>query len=154
MDEKNYYEKSPVSSANEIKAAYNYAVEHNIKYYRTVSRTGVIYGWDGTRHVRAQGGQEWFENPEYKEPEPEPEIIEAEEVEEAPEEIEEIEIPQDAVVNDVTVKELKEEIEKLRKENATIAETCRQTMMERDNIQREYAEYKNTIEKVREFFRG
>lgn len=63
----NHYEKKPISRSIEIKAAYEYAVKHNIKYYRCISKTGVIYGWNGNAHVRAADGQEWFENPKYVE---------------------------------------------------------------------------------------
>lgn len=155
MDE-NKYEKSPVSNMNEIKSAYNYAVEHNIKYYRTVSKTGIFYGWDPNtnHHVRAQNGQEWFVNPEYKEPaeevEPEEEIIEGE-IEPTEEETPAESAEQKPEEN---VEELRKEIEKLRRESAIIADNCRQVTMERDDLKREYEEYKKSVEAVRAFFRG
>jgi hypothetical protein len=70
------YEVKNVAQANEIKAAYDYAVVHNIKFYRAISKTNAIYGWDATpvvgkpngQHIKALAGQEWFENPHYVEP--------------------------------------------------------------------------------------
>lgn len=68
METKLFYEKTEVSIPEEVKAAYEYAVSNNIKFYRAVSKTGTYYGYLNGRAVRAEDGQEWFENPEYKEP--------------------------------------------------------------------------------------
>lgn len=67
MDEKLYYEKTNITSAAEVKAAYDYAIENNYKYYRAVTEKGTIFGWVEGRHIKANIGQEWFENLLYKE---------------------------------------------------------------------------------------
>lgn len=67
MDEKLYYEKTNITSAAEVKAAYDYAIENNYKYYRAVTEKGTIFGWGEGQHIKANIGQEWFENLLYKE---------------------------------------------------------------------------------------
>lgn len=74
MDEKLNYEKTGVSLPDEVKAAYEYAVENNYKHYRAVSKTGTYYGYVNGRVVHADAEQEWFDNPEYVEPQPEVQI--------------------------------------------------------------------------------
>ena len=66
MDKKLYYEV-PVTTSNDIKNAYQYAVSNNIKFYRCIAKDGSIYGWDGSKYIKAKEGQKWFEHPEYKE---------------------------------------------------------------------------------------
>lgn len=86
------YEVKGVSQASEIKKAYEEAVKANAPKYRAVSKTNLIYGWDekANKFVKAEIGQEWFENPHYVAPaEPIEEIVE-ETVEEVVEPIEEI----------------------------------------------------------------
>ena len=72
------YEVKGVTQASEIRNAYEEAIKLNAKYYRAISKTNIIYGWDvnaikpdGTKgmHVKAVAGQEWFENPHYVEEE-------------------------------------------------------------------------------------
>ncbi len=89
------YEVKGVSNASEIKKAYTEAVADNYKYYRAVSKTNQIYGWNENTNnfVKAQAGQEWFENPHYVAPsveEPIEEPIVEEMVEVANEMVEEI----------------------------------------------------------------
>lgn len=62
-----YYEVNAATSG-EVEAAYKYAVAHNIRYYRVKSKSGKIFGWIGDKHVIAEDGQEWFDNPHYKAP--------------------------------------------------------------------------------------
>lgn len=61
-----YYE-SVVRYSGDVKHVFEYAMEHNCKYYRGVSASGKIYGWKDNNFVEAADGQEWFENPEYHE---------------------------------------------------------------------------------------
>lgn len=68
MDEKLYYEKKNVTTAAEVKEIYDYAAVNNIKYYRAATEKGVFFGWVDGKHAKAADGQQWFENPEYKEP--------------------------------------------------------------------------------------
>lgn len=65
MDEKMYYERKPIKRSGDVKAAYEYAVAHNIKYYRGVSEHGTPYFWTGKTHQKLPAGQ-WAENPHYK----------------------------------------------------------------------------------------
>lgn len=67
MEDKLYYEKKNITTATEVKEAHDYAVEYNYKYYRAVTERGAIFGWVDGKHAKATEGQEWFENPEYKE---------------------------------------------------------------------------------------
>lgn len=72
------YEVTNVSETSEIKKAYEEAVAQNSKYYRAVSKSGAIYGWNteainpktGMKgyYIKAVAGQEWFENDKYVEP--------------------------------------------------------------------------------------
>lgn len=66
MENQLYYEV-PVTLASEIKTAYEHVVKNNIRRYRCLAKDGNIYGWVNEKHVKAQVGQEWFDNPEYKE---------------------------------------------------------------------------------------
>ena len=110
-----YYEVKDVSESKEIKAAFDYAVENNIQYYRAISKTNAIYGWDckatigkpNGQHIKALPEQEWFENPYYQEPE--------EVIEEAVEEIND--------VIDETIENVEEVTEKIDYE-ALYKEKC------------------------------
>lgn len=64
------YEIQGVTQSSEIKKAYEEAVKNNAEYYRALSKSNLIYGWDETanKHVRAEIGNEWFKNPHYVEP--------------------------------------------------------------------------------------
>ena len=70
----NYLEIKGVSTAPEIEETYLQAVKENIPYYRAISKTGKIYGWEinslypNGHHVPAKEGQEWFVNEKYVEP--------------------------------------------------------------------------------------
>lgn len=66
----NYYEVKEVSQATEIKKAYEEAIKANAPKYRAVSKTEQFYGWDEktNKFVKAEIGQEWFDNPHYKAP--------------------------------------------------------------------------------------
>lgn len=61
-----YYEDA-VTYGSEVKNVYERAIERNAKYYRATAG-GKYYGWVNGKHVAAESGQEWFDNPEYKEP--------------------------------------------------------------------------------------
>lgn len=60
-----------VTHASEVQAAYEHVKANNIKYYRTIAPNGSIYGWLDGKYVLAAKGQDWFENPDYIEPQPE-----------------------------------------------------------------------------------
>lgn len=64
------YEVKGVSQATEIKKAYEEAVKANAPKYRAVSKSNLIYGWDekANKFIKAEIGQEWFENPHYVAP--------------------------------------------------------------------------------------
>ena len=72
------YEVKNISQTSEIKKAYEEAVAQNAKFYRAISSSGAIYGWNSEGinpktglkgvHVKAVDGQEWFENDKYVEP--------------------------------------------------------------------------------------
>ena len=69
------YEVKGVSQATEIRKTYEEAVKANAPKYRAVSKTNQYYGWDEktNKHVKAEVGQEWFDNPHYQ---PVEEVIE------------------------------------------------------------------------------
>ncbi len=60
-----YYEANAIYG-DDVKRVYEEAVTKNAKFYRAKSKSGLYFGWNGDRFVRAGEGQEWFENPEYK----------------------------------------------------------------------------------------
>lgn len=62
------YEVKGVSQATEIRKAYEEAVKANAPKYRAVSKTNQYYGWDekANKHIKAEIGQEWFDNPHYQ----------------------------------------------------------------------------------------
>ena len=64
----NYYEVKGVSQATEIRKAYEEAVKANAPKYRAISKTNLIYGWDEktNKFIKAEIGQEWFDNPHYQ----------------------------------------------------------------------------------------
>ena len=64
------YEVKGVSQATEIRKAYEEAVQANAPKYRAVSKTNLIYGWDEktNKFIKAEIGQEWFDNPHYAAP--------------------------------------------------------------------------------------
>lgn len=64
------YEIQGVTQSSEIKKAYEEAVKNNAEYYRALSKSNLIYGWDenANKHIRAEIGVEWFKNPHYVEP--------------------------------------------------------------------------------------
>ena len=104
------YEVKGVSEASQIKKVYEEAVKGNLQYYRAVSKTNQIYGWDeqSNKFVKAQVGQEYFENPHYVAPVVEETIEEPiEEVEPIVEEMVEV---ADVMVEEVKVEEVKENL--------------------------------------------
>jgi hypothetical protein len=64
------YEVKGVSQATEIRKAYEEAVKANAPKYRAISKTNLIYGWDekANKFIKAEIGQEWFDNPHYVAP--------------------------------------------------------------------------------------
>lgn len=64
------YEVKGVSQSSEIRKAYEEAVKANAPKYRAVSKTNLIYGWDekANKFIKAEIGQEWFDNPYYVAP--------------------------------------------------------------------------------------
>ena len=64
------YEVKGVSQATEIRKAYEEAVKANAPKYRAVSKSNLIYGWDEktNKFIKAEIGQEWFDNPHYTVP--------------------------------------------------------------------------------------
>lgn len=96
------YEVKGVSNASEIRDIYKYAKDNNVKYYRAVSKTNQIYGWNENTNnfVKAQAGQEWFENPHYQAPSVE------EPIEEKAEILEELEEVANEMVEEVKAEEV------------------------------------------------
>ena len=126
------YEVKGVSQATEIKKAYEDAVKANAPKYRAVSKTNLIYGWDEktNKFIKAEIGQEWFDNPHYVAPEePVEEPIVEEMVEVAKEMVEEVKAQEtiaepveekpnfEAMYNEAegTIKALKEKVASLEK---------------------------------------
>lgn len=109
------YEVKGVSQTSEIKKAYEEAVKANAPKYRAVSKTNLYYGWDEktNKHVRAEIGQEWFDNPHYVAPVEEvvEEISEEQIIEElaqvAEEMVEEVKT-EEVVAENTTTEEVKE----------------------------------------------
>lgn len=102
------YEVKGVSQASEIKKAYEEAIKSNAPKYRAISKTNAIYGWDATanKFIKAQGGQEWFDNPHYVAPVEE--IVE-EPIEVVEEKVEEVIEPIEEKEPEVDYKALYEE---------------------------------------------
>ena len=102
------YEVKGVSQATEIRKAYEEAVKANAPKYRAVSKTNQYYGWDekANKFIKAEIGQEWFDNPHYVAP------VE-EVVEEISEEqiIEEVAQVAEEMVEEVKVEETVEKID-------------------------------------------
>lgn len=107
------YEVKGVSNASEIRDVYKYAKDNNVKYYRAVSKTNQIYGWNENTNnfEKAQAGQKWFENPHYQAPSVEEPIEEAEILEELKEVANEMveEVKAEETVKEVDYKALYEE---------------------------------------------
>lgn len=158
----NYFEVKEVSQATEIKKAYEEAVKANAPKYRAVSKTNQYYGWDEktNKFVKAEIGQEWFDNPHYVAP------IE-EIVEEPIEKVEEIKT-EEVVVKNATTEEIdykalyEEEVEKnsnkdqeivsLRKENEELKSENKCLEDELSETQDELDEIKETITKFKKLF--
>lgn len=66
----NYYEVENITQASEIKNAYEEVIKANVPKYRAKSKTNKYYGWDENtnKFIRAEKGQEWFDNPHYVAP--------------------------------------------------------------------------------------
>lgn len=94
------YEVKGVSQATEIKKAYEEAVKANAPKYRAVSKSNLIYGWDEkiNKFIKAEIGQEWFDNPHYVAPVEEP-------IEEAVEPIEQMVEVANEMVEEVKAEE-------------------------------------------------
>lgn len=131
------YEVKGVSNASEIKKAYTEAVAGNNKYYRAVSKTNQIYGWDENTNnfVKAQAGQEWFENPHYVEPIEEP-------IEEKVDILEEMVEVANEMVEEVKAEEVVEEKEPEVDYKALYEEKC----VELDNLKGEYENAKKCVD--------
>lgn len=101
------YEVKGVSQATEIRKAYEEAVKANAPKYRAVSKTNLIYGWDekANKFIKAEIGQEWFDNPHYVAP---VEPIE-EPIEEAVEPIEQMVEVANEMIEEVKAEEVKAE---------------------------------------------
>ncbi|MDE6966755.1 MAG: hypothetical protein K2O94_07240 [Clostridiales bacterium] len=68
MENNELYYEVIATTTDEVQAAYEYAVANNKRYYRAKTKSGKIFGWIGGKHVIAEDGQEWFDNPHYKAP--------------------------------------------------------------------------------------
>ena len=115
------YEIVGVQAIQQIKQAYEAAVAQNKKFYRAVSASGKIYGWEITpgtpqgHKVNAQPSQEWFINPYYVEPQENVEEVVDELVEIEPEQIDDVpgykEMYEKSVVENKSLQETIESIE-------------------------------------------
>ena len=134
----NNYEVKGVSQATEIKKAYEEAVMANAPKYRAVSKTNQYYGWDENtnKFVKAEIGQEWFDNPHYVEP--------VEEVTEEP--IEEIVEPIiEEMADEVKAEEVEEKVEEKEPVidyKALYEEKC----VEFNNLEEEYTTAKKCVD--------
>lgn len=123
MDEKLYYE-AEVKYGDDVRKVYDAAVERNAKFYRGISVSGKYFGWADGKFVHAEEGQEWFENPCYKN---------IDEAEEKPlEEVESKEVPlSDEIESEQPITE--EGFEAAAEYEARIAE-LEQAISERDAL--------------------
>ena len=144
------YEVKGVSQATEIRKAYEEAVKANAPKYRAVSKTNQYYGWDENtnKFIKAQIGQEWFDNPHYVAPIEEP-IVE-DMVEVANEMIEEVKVEEVAKEPEVDYKALYEESciaqEKLINALAEKDKLIAKLELEKSTIKKEFDEYKAVVE--------
>ena len=136
----NYYEVKGVSQATEIRKAYEEAVKSNAPKYRAVSKTNLIYGWDekANKFIKAEIGQEWFDNPHYVAP---IETVE-EPIEEAVEPIvEEMVEVANEMVEEVKAEEVVEETEEIDYK-ALYEEKCK----EFEEVKGEYENAKKCVD--------
>ena len=138
----NYYEVKGVSQATEIRKAYEEAVKSNAPKYRAVSKTNLIYGWDekANKFIKAEIGQEWFDNPHYVAP---IETVE-EPIEEAVEPIvEEMVEVANEMVEEVKAEETVEEKEPEVDYKALYEEKCKETDGLKEDLEtaKKYAEH-------------
>ena len=105
------YEVKGVSQATEIRKAYEEAVKLNAPKYRAVSKTNQYYGWDEktNKHVKAEIGQEWFDNPHYQ---PIEEVIE-----EPQEMVKEVKAAVEEIDYKALYEEKRKELEEIKGEN-------------------------------------
>ena len=98
------YEIKGVSQASEIKKAYEEAVKANAPKYRAVSKTNQYYGWDekANKHIKAEIGQEWFDNLHYVAP-----------IEEVVKPIQEMVEVTNEIIEEVKVQETVEAVEEI-----------------------------------------
>ena len=139
----NYYEVKDVSQSSEIKKAYEEAVKSNAPKYRAVSKTNQYYGWDekANKFIKAEIGQEWFDNPHYTAPIEEP-------IEEAVEPIvEEMVEVANEMVEEVKAEEVVETVEEVDYK-ALYEEKC----VELDNANAERDIYIDKYQKISEEF--
>ena len=142
------YEVKGVSQASEIKKAYEEAVKLNAPKYRAISNSKLYYGWDEktNKHIRAEIGQEWFDNPHYVEP------IE-EVVEEPIEEIEEV--AEEVTEKEVDYKSLYESLQQVvtdtQAHNDYLTEQYKLLQAELNTYKERLYNFKNAFEELTKF---
>ena len=131
------YEVKGVSQATEIRKAYEEAVKANAPKYRAVSKTNQYYGWNEAtnKFIKAEIGQEWFDNPHYVEPIEEP-IVEEPIVEEM------VEVANE-MVEEVKAEEVKET---LTTEEIDYKALYEEKCVELDNLKGEYENAKKCVD--------
>ena len=137
---KNYFEVKDVSQATEIKKAYEEAVKANAPKYRAVSKTSQYYGWDEAtnKFIKAEIGQEWFENPHYQAPIEEP-------AEEEPI-IEEIADVDNETVEEVKAEKFEENVEEELKPEVDYKALYEEKCAEYNTLEEEYENAKKCVD--------
>ena len=148
------YEVKGVSQASEIRKAYEEAVKANAPKYRAVSKTSLIYGWDekANKFIKAEIGQEWFDNPHY--------IAPVETIEETEDVLDEVVEVAEEMVEEVKAEEVvSEEKEPEVDYKALYEEKCKElenANTERDiyvdkyqKLSEEFTAYREIVEKFK-----
>lgn len=132
------YEVKGVSQASEIRKAYEEAVKANAPKYRAISKTNLIYGWDekANKFIKAEIGQEWFENPHYVAP--------VETIEETEDVLDEVVEVAEEMVEEVKAEEVEKEPEVDYK--ALYEEKCK----ELEEVKGEYENAKKWVDYCRQ----
>lgn len=131
------YEVKGVSQASEIRKAYEEAVKANAPKYRAISKTNLIYGWDekDNKFIKAEIGQEWFENPHY--------IAPVETIEETEDVLDEVVEVAEEMVEEVKAEEVVEEKEPEIDYKALYEEKCQEVDGLKEDLEsaKKYAEH-------------
>lgn len=140
----NYYEAKDVSQSTEIRSAYEAAIKANAPKYRAVSKTNKYYGWDekSNKFIKAQIGQEWFDNPYYVEP------VKEEPIEESIEEIEPVVEPEPAIDYKALYDEKCAEIETLKTEYEQVKQYAESIKTENTELKHGLSAFKALMNRI------